>query len=267
MSAAGLADVQAGSDARGVAVARAGIAGLAAPVRFVDGDGAVHACLARVTAWVAVPPERRGAHMSRLAEAVGAWEDEELTLAALAAWAAARKEEQDSTAAGVRLAMTWLLRRPAPASGRPSWIDYQVAVSAGSDGNGERLAVTVEVPVTTLCPCSKEVAAAGAHSQRSLLRADLGGVKEDCGIAELAAALEGCASARLDAVLKREDEKHVTEEAYARPRFAEDVVRDAALLLRDADASSWQARVRNLESIHNHDAFAEASSRGQPPPA
>lgn len=262
MNAPALADVQAGTDARGVAVARAGISGLAAPVRFVDAGGEIHACLARAAAWVAVPAARRGAHMSRLAEAVGAWRAEDISLAALGAWAAARRAEQDSPAAGVEVAMTWLLARPAPASGRPSWLDYEVVASATSTAAGEELRAAVEVPVTTLCPCSKEVAAAGAHSQRSLLRAEVAPAAgaPAPGIAALAASLEGCASARLDAVLKRDDEKAVTEGAYARPRFAEDVVREAALLLRAAGHAAWRVKVRNLESIHNHDAFAEASS-------
>ncbi len=264
MNAPALADVQAGADARGVAVARAGIAGLAAPVAFADAGGELHQCLAQVTAWVAVPAAKRGAHMSRLAEAVGAWKDGEISLAALGAWAAARRAEQDSPAAGVEVAMTWLLARPAPASGRPSWLDYQVVAAATSTADGEELTAAVEVPVTTLCPCSKEVAAAGAHSQRSLLRAKIAVADAAaCGIAALAGQLEGCASARLDAVLKRDDEKAVTEGAYARPRFAEDVVREAALLLTEAGHARWKLRVRNLESIHNHDAFAEASSEAQ----
>lgn len=258
-----LADVQGGSDERGVALARAGIAGLRLPFNFAEPDGSASATVATASAWASVPAEQRGAHMSRLAESLGELGAAAggVSLAKLASWLGALVATMAAPRAGVELAFPLFWRRPAPVSGRPSWIDYEVKlVGSCAAAAPAELFAEVSVPATTLCPCSKEISATGAHSQRARVSAKVAVGDPPPALAALAAELQACASAPVDAVVKRVDEKGLTEAAYANPRFVEDVVREAARRLAAAGHASWEVRVRNMESIHSHDAFAAASS-------
>ena len=256
-----LADVQGLADPRGLAISRAGISGLSLPLRFVEVDGGSFDTVARASAWASVAAGERGAHMSRLVEEVGSLRAG-LSLAALPGWLAGLAGRMGSERVGVDMLFPFFVDRPAPVSGTESWIDCEARLRASLDGGEARTEVTVTVPVTTLCPCSKEVSETGAHSQRSLLSVTVEVGGDAPVLRELATMAESHASASLHAVLKREDEKHVTEGAYARPRFAEDLVREvAAELMASGEHGGWEVSVRNMESIHNHDAFAGATSR------
>ena len=260
MPEAELKDVQGDSDPRGITVERAGIADLALPLLFIESDGGEISTQASASAWTEVPPRQRGAHMSRLVTALGGWR-EGISLEQMKGRLAELARLMEASKVGVSLAFTFFLERSAPVSDLPSWIDCKANLSGLVEGGDAKVSVTVEVPVTTLCPCSKEVSSAGAHSQRARLSVTVDVEDRPPVLRELAERLESHASARLDAVLKREDEKFVTESAYDRPRFAEDVVREvAADMAGDGSVRRWSVSVLNMESIHNHDVFATTSS-------
>ena len=255
-----LADVQGNADSRGIAIEQAGIADLLLPLPFTEADGSTFVTVAQTEAWTEVPCHQRGAHMSRLAEELGRWRTG-LSLAALPDWLAGLADRMVSTCAGAKVSFPLFLERLTPISGRPSWLDCKANIAGVHRAGVAVITVEVIVPVTTLCPCSKEVSDEGAHSQRSELAAKVTIGTHVPVLRELAERIESHASAQLHAVLKRDDEKFVTEGAYARPRFAEDVVRElAADLNASAEFTAWRVAVRNLESIHNHDAFAVTSS-------
>lgn len=255
-----LADTQGGLDERGLALQRAGITGLRLPVPLTDQDGTTHTTLVTAAAWVAVPATARGTHMSRLVEEVGTWRAG-LVLANLPAWLETLATRMESDTVGTNLDFTLFLERPAPASGKDSWLDFTASVRGDRTAAAVTMYAEVTVPVKMLCPCSKEIATDGAHAQRAHLTARVWPRDTLPCLRDLAAQVEGHASARLHSVLKRADEKIVTEGAYANPRFAEDVVREVANdLARSNRYHRWQVRVLNFESIHNHQVFAEANS-------
>lgn len=255
-----LADVQGGRDARGLPLQRAGITGLRLPVPLTDRDGTTHTTVVTAAAWAAVPAAVRGTHMSRLAEEIGAWRTG-LALADLPAWLETLATRMASATVGASLDFTLFLERPAPVSGKASWLDFTASVRGDRTAAGATMSAEVTVPVKMLCPCSKEIATAGAHAQRAHLSARVWPRDDLPCLRDLATQVEGHASARLQAVLKRADEKFVTEDAYANPRFAEDVVREVARDLASCgNYQRWRVRVLNYESIHNHQVFAEAAS-------
>lgn len=260
MPEAALADVQGDSDPRGITIERAGVAGLAMPLAFLEADGTRIDTQAEASAWAEVPPSQRGAHMSRLVTALSGWRSG-VSLEGLAGLLDGLAGDMEAGRVGARLDFPFFVERETPVSGLGSWVDCRARVEGTRGGGKAEVEASVEVPATTLCPCSKEVSETGAHSQRSLLRATVAVGGSPPVLREMAARLESHASARIDAVLKRADEKFVTEGAYSRPRFAEDVARDiAADLAADPGLGSWRVSVRNMESIHNHDVFAVTSS-------
>ena len=255
-----LADVQGSNDERGVALERAGIRGLRLPLVFTDSDGTSAATVATASAWASVPASQRGAHMSRLAESLGTLR-EGLSLDGFGKWLERLASTMGAPGVGAELSFTMFWNRSTPQSGRDSWIDYEAQLSGSCAAGGRpKVRVQVVLPATTLCPCSKEISASGAHSQRARLTAKVEMGDLIPAVSGLAALLQECASAPVDAVVKRIDEKSLTETAYANPRFAEDVVREAAARLAAASFAGWEVGVCNMESIHNHDAFAFASS-------
>lgn len=258
---AALADVQSAAPARPVPIVRAGVAGLRMPVLFADPEEGEQRTVATASAWAAVPPQQRGAHMSRLPAALGALRAR-LEPAGLPDFAARLAKNMGARSAGLELQMDLFLGREAPASGAPSWLDISVTYRAWHNDDGEGLECTVSIPVTLLCPCSKKISAHGAHSQRGLIEVRSTPAGAPGSPLNMARRAEAHASSSIYAVLKRADEKLVTERAYETPRFAEDAVRDTAVMLAaDGSLTAWSVRALSRESIHNHDVFAETDSR------
>ena len=255
-----LVDVQAASDNRNIKIQAAGIENLKIPLTFIEQSGKSFSSIAKFSAWTAVAVGKRGAHMSRLAEFANQWKNK-FTLNDIPQILDNLTSLMESKEVGFSLNFPLFLERNTPISNKASWIDFQVNLEA----NIQETKIAITIPVTTLCPCSKEISKDGAHSQRSYLTVTLfTDTKFSVEINTLAAEYENFASAKLDAVLKREDEKKITEEAYANPRFAEDVVRDVATsIMQQNEFTKWEIKISNLESIHNHDAFAKASSVDQ----
>ncbi len=252
-------DVQSGSDERNLAIDQVGIRGLRYPLAFADGDAPAQSTIGTFAVMVALPEDRKGTHMSRLIEML-----EELTAPGAAPLSVPGMRalldqlvvRLDAPAGRIEVAFPWFVRKTAPISGVASLLDYEVRLAAELHGDRYASLVTVAVPVTSLCPCSKEISEYGAHNQRSTITISVR-PREPVRLAELLRVAETEASSELYGILKRADEKYLTERAYDNPRFVEDLVRGvAARLAADRRFAGFAVEAENFESIHNHSAFA-----------
>jgi GTP cyclohydrolase I len=251
-------DVQSAADHRELAIDHVGIRGLRYPLPIADRDG-VQTTIADCSVFVALPAERKGTHMSRLVALLeerampGAAPIAVDTLPGLLDTLVARL---DAPAGRLELAFPFFVRKSAPVSGIASLLDYQVRLVGEIAQARHAVTVTVAVPVTSLCPSSKELADYGAHNQRSEVTMSVR-PRGHLFIADLVRVAEEEASAELFGILKRADEKYVTERAYDNPRFVEDLVRGVAARLRDDPrVEAFAVEAENFESIHNHSAYA-----------
>lgn len=255
-TAAALRDTQSEPDHRRIAIDRVGVKNLRFPVRIGIGSGRPQSTIATVQLTVDLPHHFKGTHMSRFLEVlqnhgpVLQHRDLRKLLRALIG-------KLDSESAHLELEFPFFLRKKAPVTGAPGLLDYTARFSATADRKSFDLVTTVIVHVTTLCPCSKAISAGGAHNQRGQVIFSLRAKKSPLPLAEMVAMVERSASSELYSVLKRPDEKAVTERAYANPVFVEDLVRNvAAQANSDPRIAWWQVEAENFESIHNHNAYA-----------
>jgi len=259
--APGIPDVQSHPDARQLAIDRVGIRGLRYPMQFADGVSPPQATVGCFNVYVALPADQKGTHMSRLVALIDEMR-EALSLAGMSALLDTMLRRLDADGGRIEIDFPWFMRKAAPVSGVPSMMDYQVKLSADHTGGKRAISATVVVPVMSLCPSSKAISDYGAHNQRSHLsltvRPRPGNGGDPISLAELVGIAEEEASCELYGLLKREDEKYVTERAYDRPRFVEDLVRGvAARMVGDSRFESFSVAAENFESIHNHSAYAE----------
>ncbi|HEY9065296.1 MAG TPA: GTP cyclohydrolase FolE2 [Burkholderiaceae bacterium] len=247
-------DTQSERDERHLAIQRVGVKSVRYPVELRIGD----AVLPTVASWdldVALPAEQKGTHMSRLVAWLDAI-DQPLDAATLRTQLAAMLEKLHATEGRVEASFPFFLRKRAPVSGVQSLLEYQGRWIAETRAGITTVWAEVVVPVKSLCPCSKEISDYGAHNQRShvTIRAEL---LEEVGWGELVRFAEDSASSEIWPMLKRADEKWVTERAYENPKFVEDLVRDVALRLNtDERIGRYAVDVENFESIHAHSAYA-----------
>ncbi|MCL4762789.1 MAG: GTP cyclohydrolase I FolE2 [Burkholderiales bacterium] len=251
-------DVQSAPDHRELAIDQVGIRGLRYPLAIADRDG-VQTTIAQCAVYVALPAERKGTHMSRLVallEERAAPGAEPVSVDALPRLLDTLVARLDAPAGRLELAFPFFVRKSAPVSGIASLLDYQVRLAGELRDGRHQVTVTVAVPVTSLCPSSKEISEYGAHNQRSEVTMSVR-PRGHFYIADLVRVAEEEASAELFGILKRADEKYVTERAYDNPRFVEDLVRGVAARLRDDPrVAAFAVEAENFESIHNHSAFA-----------
>jgi GTP cyclohydrolase I len=168
------------------------------------------------------------------------------------------KGRLNAEAAHMVVKFPYFIKKEAPVTKTQSYLEYKCGFSGHMEGSGnmKEFIVSVSVPVSTLCPCSKEISEYGAHNQRGVIKVDVK-FKRFFWIEDVINIVEGCASSDIYSILKREDEKYVTEKAFDNPKFVEDVVRDVAQLLENDDNFSWfSIEAENYESIHNHSAYA-----------
>ena len=250
-------DTQSERDERRLAIQRVGVRGLRYPLQLRVA-GAAQTAAALWTLDVALPAEKKGTHMSRFV----AWLEENSALAVPLDAALLRErhlkmlEGLGASEGSVEAAFSFFLRKRAPVSGLQSLLDYRGRWIARTLAGQTSLHAEVAVPVKSLCPCSKEIADYGAHNQRSMvtIRVEM---LQPLEWHELVRFAEDEASSELWPMLKRSDEKWVTERAYENPKFVEDLVRDIALRLnQDARIGGYVVDVENFESIHNHSAYA-----------
>jgi GTP cyclohydrolase I len=254
-------DIQSTPDHRQLAIQQVGVKGLRYPLALVDAAGEAHATVATMAMTVGLPPEAKGTHMSRFVEMLER-ERPALSLADLRQMFAEMLIHLQANSGRIELRFPYFIRKAAPVSGVASLLDIDAGIDVWAvPGGAVEMALAVTVPVTSLCPCSKEISAYGAHNQRShlSLRVQL---RADMTLEELVRIAEEQASCEVFGLLKRPDEKWVTERAYDNPKFVEDLVRDIALRLQDETRiSAWSVASENFESIHNHSAYALIEGR------
>jgi MptA/FolE2 family GTP cyclohydrolase len=255
--------VQASADSRNVAIDDVGIRGLRYPLAIAGRNGAVQHTVAEIDLMVGLESEVKGTHMSRFVELVEAWKAP-VDAASLAALAQSMTKRLGAERGTIDMRFPLFIRKQAPVSGVESLLDYQARarVTAAPEGTGVALSLTA--PVTSLCPCSKEISEYGAHNQRShvTIEASVDAGAPGFGFEDLASIAEGAASCEIYGLLKRPDEKYVTERAYDNPKFVEDLVRDIALTLAAHPAIiAYVVEAENFESIHNHSAYARIARR------
>ena len=250
-----IADVQGSPDLRRIPIDKVGIKGIRHPVRVLDRSVGRQETVATFNMYVDLPQDFKGTHMSRFVQVLENHEYE-ITVTTFQRMLREMVDLLEARSGHIEMAFPYFVRKAAPVSGVSSLMDYGVTL-IGAIRNGEvRISARVVVPVTSLCPCSKAISAYGAHNQRSHVTVHAH-TRALVWIEELIDVVEQEASCQLFGLLKRPDEKFVTEYAYDHPKFVEDLVRDVARRL-DADPriEGYSIEAENFESIHNHSAYA-----------
>jgi len=256
--AVSIADVQGAADTRRIAIDKVGIKDIRHPLQVAGRGGKVQHTVATFSMYVHLPHDARGTHMSRFVEILNRGEIE-LSVAGMKRLLAVVRRTLGSEQAHIEVRFPYFITKQAPVSGVASALDYDVVVLGESKGDEERITLKVLVPVTSLCPCSKEISQYGAHNQRSHVTVSAR-VAESLALEELIELVEREASCEIFGLIKRPDEKYITERAYDNPKFVEDMVRDvAARLDTDPRILAYTVESENFESIHNHSAYAMIS--------
>jgi GTP cyclohydrolase IB len=248
-------DVQGRADTRELAINRVGIKDITHPVRVKDRSTGEQHTIATFNMYVNLPHNFKGTHMSRFVEILHRHE-REISVDSFRAMLQEMTERLDAEVGHIEMSFPFFVMKKAPVSGVESLMDYRATLIGERRAGKTQTWIRVVVPVTSLCPCSKGISDRGAHNQRShvTITAKL---RNHIWIEELIDVAETEASSQLYGILKRPDEKHVTERAYDNPKFVEDLVRDvAARLNRDERVSAYVVEAENFESIHNHSAYA-----------
>jgi GTP cyclohydrolase I len=256
-----LPDVQAQPDLRGLRIDAVGIKGVRYPLAIRVGNRDM-STVATLSMTVALAATEKGTHMSRFLEVLEA-QVEPLDPPGLRAMLQAMLASLQAESGGIEMRFPYFVRKSAPVSGVHSLSDHDACWRVSGNASGPvRFDMQVMVPATSLCPCSKEISAYGAHNQRSHITIDVE-MLADLAMDDLIGVAERSASCEVYGLLKRADEKFVTERAYDNPKFVEDVVREVALALEgDVRIGAWVVEAENFESIHNHSAFARIAGGG-----
>ncbi len=250
-----IADVQNSADTRHIAIDKVGIKDIRHPVRVKDRSVGEQHTIANFNMYVNLPHNFKGTHMSRFVEILNLHE-REIGVESFKEMLGEMTERLEAEAGHIEMTFHYFINKTAPISGVQSLLDYEVSfIGEIRDGQPE-MKIKVIVPVTSLCPCSKKISERGAHNQRSHVTVTAT-TRGFVWIEELIEMVEAQASCELYGLLKRPDEKYVTEKAYDNPKFVEDMVRDiAAVLNADDRISAYVVESENFESIHNHSAYA-----------
>jgi GTP cyclohydrolase I len=247
-------DVQNQHDSRKIPIDKVGVKNLSYPITVLDKVNGFQQTVGSINMYVNLPHRFRGTHMSRFVEILNE-HHRELHIDTIGEVLQKMKTKLHAEEAHMEVSFPYFIEKAAPVTGAKSLLEYR-CILKGTLDEKEDFVLGVEVPVTTLCPCSKELSKRGAHNQRSLVRIQIR-YHGFIWIEELIALAETSASSPLYALLKRKDEKAVTEQAYDNPMFVEDVVREVARKLDIDPRISWyQVQSENMESIHNHSAYA-----------
>ncbi|MCX7945631.1 MAG: GTP cyclohydrolase FolE2 [Hydrogenophilus sp.] len=256
----GIPDVQRLTDTRNLDIDRVGIKNLRYPVRVKDRSGGVRHTIALFNMYVGLPRHFKGTHMSRFIEILNR-DHSELSVESFEPMLREMVTRLEAHTGCIEMTFPYFVLKKAPISGVESLMDYDVTFIGEIDGHSRyRFTLKVVVPVTSLCPCSKEISERGAHNQRSHITITAT-IRDHLWIEELIDIAEKEASCELYGLLKRPDEKYVTERAYDNPKFVEDLVRDVAARLNgDPRIEHYIVESENFESIHNHSAYALITS-------
>lgn len=258
-SAVAMPDVQSSLDTRRLAIERVGVRGVRHPMLIAGSNGQALPTVAIWELTVALPAEEKGTHMSRFVALLEQYRRTPMTPALFADMAEKMLPLLNAERGDITAVFPYFIDKVAPVSGVSSLMDYEVKWTAQAVNNEiTTFEIAVVVPVTSLCPCSKAISEYGAHNQRS--HVTVSAVLSDLVAADLPAfiqSIEQQASCELWGLLKRSDEKYVTERAYDNPKFVEDLVRDVAMAVKNIEGvQRFRVEAENFESIHNHSAYA-----------
>lgn len=259
-------DIQSQRDDRNIPIDKVGIKNLRYPITVRDRRNGRQHTVASINMYVDLPGKYKGTHMSRFVELLHIIRPE-ISLDKFAHILEQMKEHLDAASAHIEFSFPYFIEKKAPVSDSPGLLDYSCKLIGVSDSSGGIDIVSeVLVPISSVCPCSKEISDVGAHNQRGEVRLRTR-FKRFIWIEDMIELVEGCASCEVYSVLKRVDEKCVTEKGYNNPKFVEDVVRDiAAKLLEDRNITWFSVSAENFESIHNHSAYASITRGENPAP-
>jgi GTP cyclohydrolase I len=251
-------DIQNHKDHRNIDIDQVGVKGIRYPITVRDKDMGEQQTVAEINMYVNLPRYYKGTHMSRFVEILNK-HSRFVSLRNFPEILEEMKERLKAESAHMEITFPYFVNKPAPVTGIEGLMEYQCSFVGALNGESAQrsdLVVTIHVPISTLCPCSKEISDFGAHNQRGEVRLKLR-FQKFVWIEDLIKLVESSSSSDVFSVLKREDEKYVTEKAYKNPMFVEDIVREIALKLdMDPNITWFAVEAENFESIHNHNAYA-----------
>ena len=254
-SAENIPDVQSSADLRRLAIDKVGIKSIRHPVKVADKSGGVQHTVAMFNMYVHLPHNFKGTHMSRFVEILNTRE-REISVENFESMLRDMVKRLEAESGHIEMTFPYFINKAAPVSGVKSLMDYEITFIGEIDKGEYRHMTRVVVPVTSLCPCSKKISDYGAHNQRSHVTVTAR-TNDFLWIEDLVEKIEAQSSCELFGLLKRPDEKWVTERAYDNPKFVEDIVRDvAAAMNAEPKIDAYVVEAENFESIHNHSAYA-----------
>ncbi len=253
-------DIQNQRDYRNIPIDKVGIKNLRYPITVRDRRDGFQHTVASINMYVDLPHRNRGTHMSRFVEMLHMLRPE-VSLKTFSVTLDQMKKHLNAASAHIEVTFPYFIEKKAPVSSSPGLMDYTCCISGTSDPNDSiDLVSEVIVPISSVCPCSKEISEVGAHNQRGEVRLSTR-FKKFIWIEDMIELVEGSASCDVYSVLKRVDEKNVTEKGFMNPKFVEDIVRDIAKKLKEDTNITWfSVSAENFESIHNHSAYAHITS-------
>ncbi len=259
-------DVQNRPDKRNIPIDKVGIKNMRYPITVLDRKNRFQQTVASVNMYVDLPHEYKGTHMSRFVELFHEFKPQ-VSLRSFENLLSRMKEHLHALSSHVEILFPYFIAKEAPVTRSVGLMDYTCRIMGSSDPDGKvDMVLEVIVPITSVCPCSKEISECGAHNQRGEVRLSVRFSKM-VWIEDMIELVEDSASCDVYSVLKRPDEKFVTEKAFRNPKFVEDIVRDVAEKLKRDESITWfSVSAENFESIHNHSAFAYITSGPEQPP-
>lgn len=249
-----LVDIQSSHDVRNIPIDKVGVRNVKYPIKVLEREGGVQQTLGVFTLTVDLPQHFKGTHMSRFLEVLGEY-NHQIGGETIPTILSKLRDKLDAKTAHLEVKFSLFREKAAPVTGKVGMMAYECGFIA-SGGESEEFLVYANVPVTTLCPCSKEISAFGAHNQRGYVTVRIQ-ARGMLWLEDVIDMIERAGSAQLYPVLKRPDEKFVTEQAYQNPRFVEDMVREVSIALdQHPNVGNYEVEVENHESIHDHNAYA-----------
>ncbi len=249
-------DTQNQPDFRKIPIDKVGIKGLKYPVKVLDKTTGVQSTVAQISMYVDLPHHCKGTHMSRFVEILHLFRTK-VSLESISNILEDMKKILGAHSSHIEITFPYFIEKQSPKTGSKGLMDYTCSINGSSNGKKHTdIVLTITVPITSVCPCSKEISEYGAHNQRGEVKVSTR-FKKFIWIEDIVQIVETCASCDIFSVLKRADEKFVTEKAYNNPKFVEDVARDVSKTLMEDDNITWfSVGAENFESIHNHSAYA-----------
>jgi len=255
-------DIQNHADDRNIDIDQVGVKGIRYPITVLDKNMGKQQTVGTINMYVNLPRQYKGTHMSRFVEILNE-HSKRISLQNFSDILREMKKRLNAESANMEITFPYFINKRAPVSGSEGLMEYKCTFK-GSLDKGSDLMTIIHVPISTLCPCSKEISDFGAHNQRGEVTLQVR-FKKFIWIEDLISLVEESASSDIYSVLKREDEKYVTERAYEHPMFVEDIVRDIAEKLNNDPNITWFAvESENYESIHNHNAYAYIEKHKKP---